>query len=75
MATRGLIGSMLVLCVLAGCGEKKAPDLPQPQADGVNRQTEGGVIPQAQLDALKKAKGVDDLSRENDQRLQAIDKQ
>lgn len=43
-----------------GCSPKKAPEPPAPQA--------GGVIPQAQLDALNKAKAVEGVVEQGAQR-------
>ena len=50
---------IVTLAFIAAC-DKKAPEPPAPQA--------GGVIPQAQLDALNKAKAVEGVIEQNAQR-------
>lgn len=49
----------LAIGVLSACSPKN-PELPKPQAEG--------VIPQAQLDALNKAKNVDNVIMEGEQK-------
>jgi hypothetical protein len=53
-----VLGTALSIC---GCGPKdpSQPTPPTPQA--------GGVIPQAQLDALNKAKNVEQVLQQEDQ--------
>lgn len=48
------------IITIGGCHDKNTPAPIAPQNDG--------VIPQAQLDALKKAKGVEDTLMQADQR-------
>ena len=57
------IGAALIALALAGCNPKE-PGQPNPPTP----QTSNGVIPQAQLDALNKAKGVGEVLQQGAQR-------
>lgn len=61
------IGTALVALTLAGCNAKdpSQPKPPTPQAEGGSG---GGVIPQAQIDALNKARNVENVLKEGAQR-------
>lgn len=57
------IGTMLASLILAGCNPREPGQPPNPPTP----QT-GGVIPQAQLDALDKARNVEDVLKQGAQR-------
>jgi hypothetical protein len=51
----------ITVTILTGCSDKKLPEPVAPQTSG--------VIPQAQLDALNKAKNVEAVLKQDEQKL------
>lgn len=55
-----LFATSIIAALASGCSDKKSPEPAAPQ--------NGGVIPQAQLDALNKAKNVENVIMQDAQR-------
>ena len=60
MPTPRTVFAVIAIIMLAGCSDKKSPEPAASQNEG--------VIPQAQLDALNKAKNVENVIMQDAQR-------